>query len=306
MKIKNILLSSALGLYVATTLVMPAEAAAIYFSNGSNVKLTMGVSQWLSIKLDTQGANINTVGGSVTVPANLYVAEVNSGDSFVDLWIQRPTAAQVIPFSGVKIGGLQGTGELFSIRVAPQKVGSGTINFNGLTVLAHDGNGTPVATASNGINYTIEPAPTPPIQGEVKPKPTTPEGTQTPEIDTTPPEKFVPLLSRSPEIFDGQWFLVFDTTDKGSGIAKYQVREGNGEFKDATSPYLILDQSLNQKLTVRAIDNAGNFRDAQVKIYRGLGAWTGIYWLLGLLLLILLLEIGRMFRDISNSKPLPR
>lgn len=306
---KKLILTAVLGIYLVGSLALPAGAAAVYFSNGSSIQMTSGVNQWLTIRLDSQADNINTVGGMVTVPDNLKVVEVRTGYSFIDLWMQRPAITQKVPFSGVKLGGLVGSGELFSIRVTPQAPGNGTVKLDGLTVLAHDGQGTAVSTSSSNLNYTIKAAPTAPGQ----PTPSTPgtPGTEPPgEVtpDTTPPEKFIPLLSRNPDIFNGQWFLVFDTTDKESGIAKYQVREGDGEFRDATSPYLVLDQNLNQKITVRAIDNAGNIRDADVKVYRGLATWTGPYAMLGLLLLLILLaELFRLLRNMfSTPKPIAR
>lgn len=73
------------------------------------------------------------------------------------------------------------------------------------------------------------------------------------------PKMWINKMFSDPAIFDGKYFLVFATQDKGSGISHYEVCEG-GKRKCAIaeSPYLLQNQKLNQKIFVKAVDKNGN------------------------------------------------
>ncbi len=79
-------------------------------------------------------------------------------------------------------------------------------------------------------------------------------------IDSTPPEEFQPQIAE----IEGKKYLVFVSQDKTSGIEYYEVKEGKRDFKKAVSPYLLEDQSLKSKISVRAVDRAGNERLAEI------------------------------------------
>lgn len=82
-------------------------------------------------------------------------------------------------------------------------------------------------------------------------------------IDATAPEEFDLKIGQEPAMFEGKYFLSFNTTDKTSGIAYYEIKEGKGEFKKAVSPYVLEDQNLRSKIVARAVDQAGNERTAE-------------------------------------------
>ena len=88
-------------------------------------------------------------------------------------------------------------------------------------------------------------------------------------IDSTAPEDFQPEIAKDPSLFNNKYFLSFATEDKSSGIAYYEVLEedkkGNyfgtkvkADWKRAESPYVLRDQNLKSKISVKAVDNAGN------------------------------------------------
>lgn len=84
--------------------------------------------------------------------------------------------------------------------------------------------------------------------------------------DIEAPESFTPIVASDPSIYDGKYFLVFSTVDKNSGIDHYEVREGIwGEYAVASSPYLIMDQTLSKNLYIVAIDKAGNKRLGEIR-----------------------------------------
>ena len=85
--------------------------------------------------------------------------------------------------------------------------------------------------------------------------------------DQEPPESFKPEIARDSTIFDGEWFLVFATQDKGLGIGRYEIKETRSRISglfskwiSSESPYALRDQKLRSYIFVKAVDKAGNVR----------------------------------------------
>ena len=86
------------------------------------------------------------------------------------------------------------------------------------------------------------------------------------QIDATPPEEFIPIISSDPQIFDGQPFISFATVDKTSGISHYKVKAKIGQsFVETNSPYQLPAAFFDRTVEVVAEDNAGNIRHASVE-----------------------------------------
>jgi hypothetical protein len=142
---------------------------------------------------------------------------------------------------------------VIGIILQPINSGTGSITLSDIKLLRNDGQGSSMTVSSTGQQVTISAAATDTI-----PLP--------PTISFISPESFVPVIATSADIFSGKYFLVFSTTDKGSGINHYEVLEvSQGKNADvesswhtATSPYLLEDQNLSSDIYVRAVDNAGN------------------------------------------------
>jgi len=83
-------------------------------------------------------------------------------------------------------------------------------------------------------------------------------------VDATPPEPFKLEIGQDPTVFEGKYFLSFYTTDKTSGIDYFEIKEGKRASKIISSPYVLEDQTLQSKITVKAIDKAGNERISQI------------------------------------------
>lgn len=61
--------------------------------------------------------------------------------------------------------------------------------------------------------------------------------------------------------------IFFAATDSLSGIKGYEIKFDNGEFKPATTPYILTDNETDAKfITVKAIDNADNFQTGTLAI----------------------------------------
>ena len=109
------------------------------------------------------------------------------------------------------------------------------------------------------------------------------------KADTEPPEDFTPAIVNDPNVFDGKYFLVFATQDKGTGVDHYEVREGRwGWFREAESPYLLKQQKISRDVYVKAVDSAGNERIAVIPA-RVHSAWWEGYELFAILVVVILI-----------------
>ena len=82
-------------------------------------------------------------------------------------------------------------------------------------------------------------------------------------IDTQAPDSFTPQTAAVPEATLPTYRLVFQTTDSASGIARYMLALDTQDFVTVTSPHLVETQKSGiHQYTLRAIDNAGNIREA--------------------------------------------
>jgi hypothetical protein len=208
---------------------------------------------------------INAIEGEIIFPPELLeITEIREANSIINLWVEQPKLKQegLIYFSGIIPGGYRGEkGLLFSAVFQTKKTGTGLIKLENIRSLLNDGKGTETKTTVSELKFSVaQEAPVFVVQ-ELKLK------------DREPPESFKPMIGKDPEIFEGKYFLVFTTEDKGSGIDHYEVSEkrkyriGNWEFGigkpkwvKTESPYILNDQELRSDIYVKAKDRAGNER----------------------------------------------
>ncbi|MFA6522671.1 MAG: cohesin domain-containing protein [Patescibacteria group bacterium] len=219
---------------------------------------TMDVAISLDLGVDE---DVNAVEGALTFDASiLELVGVNDARSVINLWAVKPKIAEggMIPFAGIAPGGF-GTvlvapsdnlagGNIFIATFRGIATGKSTIGIKNPNALLNDGLGTPASVYVT--NFSIK------VSGE-----DVGAGRDLPVTDAIPPESFVPIVAQEASVFEGKWFLVFQSNDAETGIARYEVREAGGDFVPAESPYLLSDQSGDPYVTVRAIDNAGNIRE---------------------------------------------
>jgi hypothetical protein len=272
-------------LFVVVATPLFAHAAQIYLDPATG-KYPPGVTFAVNVRLNNQGSCINAAEVDLAYPPNLLDAVgVSDGNSIFTLWVDPPTiypSYGLISFVGGLPGGYCGrvsgdpslSNQLATIYFEfPTSTGPGvatstlfqTANLSFLSstqAVLNDGLGTlaPLQTAS--ATYTPQP-----LKGSYVPVDAMQEAIQN---DTTPPEPFMVGVYHSPSLFNDQWFAVFSTVDKQTGIDHYEVAEvppsqvntpqDQWNWIRAVSPYLIHDQGLNDVIAVRAIDIAGNVR----------------------------------------------
>jgi hypothetical protein len=218
------------------------------------------------IYLGTQFEEINAVEVYVDFSDNLVFRDYLDGKSIITHWIEKPHLQYLdvrrpkIIFSGIVAGGISGRNlNLVELVFEAKESGIAKIEIDeNSKVLLNDGLGTKTKLIALSQSFNILD-----IEGK-------------PEIkikDSFPPEPFKIYLTRNKEIFNGKYYITFETKDKQSGIAYYEVSEKpisfiflvkpdikNLFFKKAESPYVLEDQSLRSYVVVKAVDKAGNER----------------------------------------------
>lgn len=192
---------------------------------------------------------VNALEGAIIFPKeDFLIKDVRDGGSLVNMWVERPTIRDNrVSFSGIIPAGYNGKpAKLFSIIARSLRASEGSIKVSSMRVLANDGKGSRVPASTDMFSYSIF-------------------GKGSQEIavpnDTEPPESFQIHVAQDANMFDGQYFAVFTTDDKLSGIDHFEIKEGFlVRFRRAESPYVLTNQKLTDAIYVKAIDRAGNER----------------------------------------------
>jgi hypothetical protein len=236
----------------------------------------------LAVRIDTDTDEcINTIDASIEFSPSISAIEVSDGESILPLWVERPTIDtenRRIRFAGGipngYCGRVEGDPKLTNIvvklvfQIPGFSVGAG----NGTTadvaflpetqVLLNDGLGTPAPLTTIPARISF---------GDTASSTISDSWTGEVSADTIPPTPFSIELVQNNEVFSGKHYIVFNTTDKQSGIDHFEVLEEPLEelslFKwgipdlawvEVKSPYVLKDQELRSVIRVKAIDNAGN------------------------------------------------
>lgn len=260
------------------------EAASLYIDPAMS-QLHRGDSITMSVRLDTDeaaGECVNAVDAVISYPENIEPVDVSIGDSIFRVWVEEPvihrdsrtiTFAGGIPngYCGRVIGDPRLTNVLAKIifqspgfTIGGNSAGTeATVAFgNESTAYLNDGLGTKAELATYPAKIELIATFGETIannwQNDIN-------------ADNIIPEEFSISLQKDEKAFSQKYYIVFNTTDKQTGIDHYEVMEEPltqfGSFQwgradapwiETRSPYVLGDQSLNSIIRVRAIDKAGN------------------------------------------------
>ena len=227
----------------------------------------------VDIKIDTKGECINTIEANLSFSQDILKADnFSQGQSIITIWVESPEISQesgLISFSGGipggycgRIPGDPGPSDLLGkiifripgMTVGDPKENSAEIKFlNTSQVLLNDGLGTKAKLTTQGAVFEI-------IEKIESPRD---EWQEEIKKDTILPEPFQIEVRQEPSIFEGKYFIIFQTLDKQTGIDYYKVKEGEKDWKQIEGPYLLEDQALQSIIRVKAVDKAGNERIAE-------------------------------------------
>ena len=224
----------------------------------------------VNVRIDTEEDCINTVEANLSFSKDvLEVTGFSTSNSLISIWLKQPTADEdsgLIYLIGGIPGGFCGTlpgdpGEsnllakmVFRVKEVEREQKAEIRFSSDSQVLLNDGFGTKAKLTLRGAILNI-------LSGFAE----TPKDEWEMELlkDTIPQEPFDVEIVQDPLIFDGKYFIVFQTQDKQTGIDYYEAKEGKKDWQRAESPYLLEDQSLSSTIKVKAVDRAGNERIAE-------------------------------------------
>lgn len=248
---------------------VPAYAAEMFFDT-SKERAYIGEEFSVSIKLDPEGVSINAVEGMVNYDNQfIKVNNVRVSGSVINTWIEYPEDKNgSISFSGIIPGGFKGIRTAFSDEYNPGtvltldliavKTGEAKVTLRDIFSVENDPQAKQISLSNDLWQLNIEKSTTSKnIQNKKE--------IETIVKDSVPPEDFdVHIIKRS-DMFEGNYALVFSTTDTLSGVDRYEVREeSDGKWQVVSSPYILKDQTFKNPIWVKTIDEAGNERVKEV------------------------------------------
>jgi hypothetical protein len=292
----------------------------------------------VSVRLDTDEQAeecINAVDAVIKYSENLMPVDVSVGESIFSMWVEQPkidTQNKTITFAGGVPNGYCGripgdprlTNTLVKMifRAPGLAIGQGgTASSTGkieftpeTTAYENDGFGTKAFLALYGASVDISKNPSAELKDPWRDAVVT---------DNIPPEEFSITVQKDEVAFGGEYFIVFNTTDKQTGIDRYEIIEepssqlasfdwgrADAPWREARSPYILKDQSLNSVIRVKAIDKAGNEYIATLipdENLRTTSLFEYVLWGVGAMIALLLLAGGfygyRLYRKRRSSSP---
>jgi len=220
----------------------------------------------VDIRIDTEDECINTVSVEIIFDSEiLLVKDFSKASSIISLWLEEPEIINKegkVVFSGGIPGGYCGIlygdpGEsnllgriIFEVKEnINEELNTEILVSENSKVFLNDGFATQTKISFKSLFLDIYPGV---LEKEKE------EWEKELGQDKIVPEPFNLEIIQDP--FDGKYLAVFHTTDKQTGIDYYQIKEGRGDWKKVTSPYLLKDQNLKSEIKVKAVDGAGNER----------------------------------------------
>lgn len=233
--------------------------ASIVYIDTNQSDFFVGDSILFSVRVNSENKDINTVEGEVLLDYlgdAVSLADINTAGSLFSLWPGKPVPSEnntSISFVGGSPGGLLSKDAIvFNFVLNLQETGQITLSPNTIGVYLNDGKGTKDTVRVEDLVINVLP--------EKSGEPSADEWNTIISQDKIAPESFEITLGKDPSLFDNQYFISFFTTDTESGVAYYEVQEGQNNLVRAQSPYLLTDQSLSSFIHVKAVDKAGNER----------------------------------------------
>ena len=220
----------------------------------SKESLGIGEQFYIDLIIDSKDQSINTIKGSILFSSNsVSFVRAEEGKSVVDLWVEKPKLDNdQISFTGIISGGFQGFIDPFNpkdrlpglvVRLVFEPKKDGIVEFRTSTFSTNlnDGLGTEVEIPSTSKKVQIKN-----FTRQIK---YTNDSDINPELNA--------YVIQDPNIYNNKNVLIFEATDKGTGIKNVKIKEGRRDWKEIESPYLLIDQSRHSSVSLQATNFSG-------------------------------------------------
>lgn len=230
-------------------------ASNVYFTSPSTT-IAVGDVVPVEMRLNTENTSVNVIEGTVTLQSvrnGVEMRELSVAGADVTLWSRKPSwdkNSQSITLVGGEPGGFNKNDALiFKMFFVAESKGQVKL-VPDFKIYANDGKGTSVPVSINPLNFIVL------EESDVKKD----EWKNTVAGDNTPPEVLTAEIGQDMSIHEGKLFLVIHGEDSQSGIDHYEVKEGDRDVVRSGTEYVLEDQDQSTKITIIAIDKAGNSR----------------------------------------------
>lgn len=220
-------------------------------------KNSVGISEqfYVDLMLDTKGETINAIKGNISFPSDkLSFIRAEDGKSMINLWVEKPKIQNnVISFAGLISNGFNGVIDPFNpsnklpglmIRLVfePKNPGESKFSTTDFSVNLDDGQGTEITLPDASTSIVVAN-----LIKKIKYESTE---NNSPQLDA--------YIVRDPNLYNNKYTLVFQATDKDTGIKSVKIKEGLRDWKEIESPYLLADQSRHSSITLQAVSFSGS------------------------------------------------
>jgi hypothetical protein len=292
-------------LFIFTFSIFPGFvfASSIYI-DANHSEFFVGDTIMFSVRVDSENENINAVEGSVLLDyltESASLIDINTAGSNFSLWPGKPLPSEnnaSISFVGGSPGGFNSKDAIiFNIVLKLQKAGRITLTPDNFSVYLNDGKGTKDKVGVKNLVIDVLPK---------KPDSRSRDDWNNVTLnDKTPPEFIEAIISRDSYVFDNRYFVSFFAVDNDSGIAYYEIKEGERDFVRAESPFALRDQKLKGSVQVKAVDKAGNesITKAEIAVLPAPFYKNILFWIIVILaILVIVFWLWRSKSKVKISK----
>ncbi len=274
--------------FLFVVILLPQSSYAAYINASAESSISAGDISIINIYLNTEGQEINSLEGTISLSdnrdSNFEVKDISLVNSVFSMWPRKPslTTGHNITFIGGVPGGVKGDRLLiFSAFVKINSPGSFVISPRVITAYKNDGLATAISITKDISTINVSSA-------------GSSQKNALEEVisnDNIAPDPFNVSLIKDPNLYDNKKFINFETNDGQSGISHYEVREGSYPAVRSGTSYILVDQNKKANVVVTAYDKAGNFQVVSFKEKQP------IRWLTVFTSVIIILVINKIVKN---------
>ncbi len=253
---KKFLLFSRFGTVALLVFLLPQTvlAAQIFFKTVPN-QVPDDKAEVVEVRINPGSKVLNVVEGVIGfrgTAVNKLIAQVETGGSILTLWPTPPQyfpEEKIIRFTGGVPSGFNQEGLIFRLRLTSSLTGEITITWISGATYLNDGKGTAEGVSSQSITINLD--------------------QQSSEINSVSSDNMPPIfdmleIGQDPSVYDGQYFISFHANDDVSGVARYEIREGQFTTNVTDGVYVFKDQKRKTPIIIIAYDVAGNSQSTEI------------------------------------------